>query len=160
MGRGRTTPPTDSQIPDRPLPRGGTAVSRVSPPPTPPHNVADLSDCVMAGSIAATLQGGGNAVNHFDARRLVSTWLFTPRKCARSRSERPRTAKTDLKNPYSFTPHAKRLRHSASPAIAMTASRTAEGSGTACVPPPTTAATKGSTSKPLTSVSSFMSAST
>jgi hypothetical protein len=39
-----------------------------------------------------------NAVEHFDATRLASTWLFAPRKCARSRSERPRTAKTDPKN--------------------------------------------------------------
>jgi hypothetical protein len=34
---------------------------RVSPPPTPPHNVADLSESVMAGSFAATLRGGGHA---------------------------------------------------------------------------------------------------
>jgi hypothetical protein len=32
---------------------------RVSPPPTPPHNVADLSEFVVAKSFAATLRGGG-----------------------------------------------------------------------------------------------------
>jgi hypothetical protein len=39
----------------------GTAIWRVSPPPTPPHNVADLSEFVMANSFAATLRGGGHA---------------------------------------------------------------------------------------------------
>jgi hypothetical protein len=34
---------------------------RVSPPPTPPHHVADLSVSVMASSFAATLRGGGHA---------------------------------------------------------------------------------------------------
>jgi hypothetical protein len=41
----------------------------------------------------------GNAVRRFDATRLANTWLFAPRKCARSRSERPRAAKTDPRNP-------------------------------------------------------------
>jgi outer membrane protein assembly factor BamD (BamD/ComL family) len=36
-------------------------VERVSPPPIPPHNVADLSHSGIAGSIAATLRGGGHA---------------------------------------------------------------------------------------------------
>jgi hypothetical protein len=39
----------------------GIAFWRVSPPPTPPHNVADLSESVMASSFAATLWGGGHA---------------------------------------------------------------------------------------------------
>ena len=39
----------------------GTAIQRVSPPPTPPHNVADLSESVMASSFAATMRGGGHA---------------------------------------------------------------------------------------------------
>jgi len=39
--------------------RLGTAIRRVSPPPTPPHNVADLSTFPMVGSVAATLRGGG-----------------------------------------------------------------------------------------------------
>jgi hypothetical protein len=39
----------------------GTAIWRVSPPPTPPHNVADLSGFVTARSFAATLRGGGHA---------------------------------------------------------------------------------------------------
>ena len=30
-----------------------------APPPTPPHNVADLSDSAMAGSVAATLRSRG-----------------------------------------------------------------------------------------------------
>jgi hypothetical protein len=38
------------------LGRRGTAIWRVSPPSTPPHNVADLSRCVKAGSFAATLR--------------------------------------------------------------------------------------------------------
>jgi hypothetical protein len=43
-------------------PKGrGTAIWRVSPPPTPPHNVADLSGFVTASSFAATLRGGGHA---------------------------------------------------------------------------------------------------
>jgi len=41
----------------------GTAMPRVSPPPTPPHNVADLSQSVMAGSSAATLRGRGARPN-------------------------------------------------------------------------------------------------
>jgi hypothetical protein len=32
-----------------------------APPPTPPHNVADLSEFVIASSFAATLRGGGHA---------------------------------------------------------------------------------------------------
>jgi hypothetical protein len=35
---------------------------RVSPPPTPPHNVADLSEFIMASSFAATLRGGGHVM--------------------------------------------------------------------------------------------------
>ena len=41
--------------------RRGSATCRVSPPPTPPHNVADLGESVMAASVAATLRGGGHA---------------------------------------------------------------------------------------------------
>jgi hypothetical protein len=37
----------------------GTAIWRVSPPPTPPHNVADLTELVPPRSSAATLRGGG-----------------------------------------------------------------------------------------------------
>jgi hypothetical protein len=37
----------------------GTAIWRVSPPPTPPHNVAALSEPVVAELLAATLRGGG-----------------------------------------------------------------------------------------------------
>ena len=40
---------------------GRTAIWRVSPPPAPPHNVADMSESVMAESFAATLRGGGHA---------------------------------------------------------------------------------------------------
>jgi len=39
----------------------GTATWRVSPPPTPPRNVADFSQSVRARSFAATLRGGGLA---------------------------------------------------------------------------------------------------
>jgi hypothetical protein len=38
-----------------------TVIWRASPPPTPPHNVADLSESVIANSFAATLRGGGHA---------------------------------------------------------------------------------------------------
>jgi hypothetical protein len=41
--------------------RRGSATCRVSPPPTPPHNVADSGESVMAASVAATLRGGGHA---------------------------------------------------------------------------------------------------
>jgi hypothetical protein len=37
----------------------GRAIWRVSPPPTPPHNVADLRESVPSKSSAATLRGGG-----------------------------------------------------------------------------------------------------
>jgi hypothetical protein len=40
---------------------GNGPIWRVSPPPTPPHNVADLSELVIASSSAATLRGGGHA---------------------------------------------------------------------------------------------------
>jgi hypothetical protein len=40
-----------------------------------------------------------NAVKRFDVTRLASPWLSAPRKCARSRSERPRTATTQPLNP-------------------------------------------------------------
>jgi serine/threonine protein kinase len=38
-----------------------TAIWRVSPLPTPPHNVADLRELVPSRSSAATLRGGGHA---------------------------------------------------------------------------------------------------
>ena len=41
----------------------------------------------------------GNAVKQFDATRLANTWIFAPRKWARSRSERARSAKTQPLNP-------------------------------------------------------------
>ena len=41
----------------------------------------------------------GNAVQHVDATQLASTWLCAPRKCARSRSERPPATKTNPKKP-------------------------------------------------------------
>jgi cytochrome b subunit of formate dehydrogenase len=51
----------------------GTAIQRTplpqTPPPNPPHNVADLSDSIMAGSSAATLRGGGHATGRERLRR-------------------------------------------------------------------------------------------
>ena len=46
---------------DHESPRWGLATRRVSPPPTPPHNVADQNESVVAGPCAATLRGGGHA---------------------------------------------------------------------------------------------------
>jgi hypothetical protein len=55
---------------------------------------------ISAGDFAAVLRLAelGNAVKDFRATWLASTWLFAPRKCAHSRSERPRAAKTRPKN--------------------------------------------------------------
>ena len=47
-----------------------TEIWRVSPPPTPPHAVADLSESVMASSFAATLRGGGHAPTRERLRRV------------------------------------------------------------------------------------------
>jgi hypothetical protein len=52
----------------------GTAIWRVSPPPTPPHNVADLSEFVMANSFAATLRGGGHLTPRERLRRTPTTY--------------------------------------------------------------------------------------
>ena len=46
------------------------AIWRVSPPPTPPHNVADLRESVASKPFAATLRGGGTS-------RLVNGYLFS-----------------------------------------------------------------------------------
>jgi hypothetical protein len=48
----------------------GRAIWRVSPPPTPPHNVADWSESVKTSSFAATLRGGG----HVPTRERLRKW--------------------------------------------------------------------------------------
>jgi hypothetical protein len=53
-------PPQEAKVTVHGQRERGTAIWRVSPPPTPPHNVADLSEFVMANSCAATLRGGGH----------------------------------------------------------------------------------------------------
>jgi hypothetical protein len=60
-----------------------------------PWGITCLQQCRRLESLVV----GGSAVKHFDAARLATTWLFAPRKCAPSRSERPRAAKTNTKNP-------------------------------------------------------------
>jgi hypothetical protein len=59
-----------------------TAIWRVSPPPTPPDNVAELSESVMAGSFAATLRGGGHVATR---ERLLFFYTRGVRRGCRTR---------------------------------------------------------------------------
>ena len=66
-----------------------TAIWRVSPPPTHPHNVADLSECVedelLRGNVAG--RGARTAMNGYVARSKGTSPLLQPLALTGSKSD-------------------------------------------------------------------------